>query len=193
MIARLAATAVVALGALCGSAAAAEGVAATDAWARAGAPAAKAGAAFLTLTNQGSAADRLVAAESPVADKTELHTHLMDSGVMKMRPVDAIELPPGSPVMLKPGGLHVMFLGLKQPLTEGAHFPVTLVFEKAGRVTVDVTVQGAAAMGPGGMGAGGMGQGHMGQGPMGQGHMNPGHMGQGGMMSQPPAGTPQKQ
>lgn len=139
----------------------------TDAWARAGAPAARAGAAFLTVTNGGAEADRLMAAKTPVAERAELHTHLLDNGVMKMREVDAIEVAPGSPVVLRPGGLHVMLLGLKQPLTVGTRFPVTLTFAKSGEVTVEVTVQGAAAMGPGMMGPGAIGHG-MGQ-PM------PGH------------------
>ena len=145
--ARLAVT-LFSLAVLAGPALADGPMAVTAAWARAGAPSAKAGAAFLTVTNGGSASDRLIAAETPVADKAELHTHMMDNGVMKMRPVDGIDVAPGTPVTLKPGGLHVMLLGLKQPLTEGSHFPVTLTFDKAGTVTVDVAVQGAAAMGP---------------------------------------------
>lgn len=140
--------ALLALAALAGPALADGPVSVTGAWARAGAPAAKAGAAFLTVTNAGSAPDRLVAARTPIAEKAELHTHLMDNGVMKMRAVDAIDVAPGAPVTLKPGGLHVMLMGLKQPLTEGSRFPVTLTFDKAGAVTVEVTVQGAAAMGP---------------------------------------------
>lgn len=136
------------LAALAGPALAADSVTVTGAWARAGAPTAKAGAAFLTLNNGGDAPDRLISARTPVADKAELHTHIMDNGVMKMREVDAIDVAPGAPVTLKPGGLHVMLLGLKQPLTEGSRFPVTLTFDKAGAVTVEVTVQGAAAMAP---------------------------------------------
>lgn len=159
--------AALALSLLSGTAPAAGPVTVTDAWARAGAPAARAGAAFLTVTNGGAEADRLVAAKTPVAERAELHTHLLDDGVMKMREVDAIEVAPGSPVVLRPGGLHVMLLGLKQPLTVGTRFPVTLTFAKSGEVTVEVTVQGAAAMGPGMMGPGAMGHG-MGQ-PM------PGH------------------
>ncbi|CAO3431109.1 copper chaperone PCu(A)C [Azospirillum doebereinerae] len=147
MLARFGA-ALLALAALAGPALADGPVTVTAAWARAGAPAAKAGAAFLTVTNTGAESDRLVAAQTPVADKAELHTHLMDNGVMKMRAVDSIDVAPGAPVTLKPGGLHVMLMGLKQPLTEGSRFPVTLTFDKAGAVTVEVTVQGAAAMGP---------------------------------------------
>ncbi|MCG5243285.1 copper chaperone PCu(A)C [Azospirillum doebereinerae] len=147
MLARFGA-ALLALAALSGPALADGPVTVTAAWARAGAPTAKAGAAFLTVTNTGAEPDRLVSAQTPVADKAELHTHLMDNGVMKMRAVDSIDVAPGAPVTLKPGGLHVMLMGLKQPLTEGSRFPVTLTFDKAGAVTVEVTVQGAAAMGP---------------------------------------------
>ncbi|MBP2232607.1 copper(I)-binding protein [Azospirillum agricola] len=70
------------------------------------------------------------------------------NGVMKMRPVDVIEVTPGSPTALQPGGLHIMLLGLKQPLVKGKAFPLTLTFEKAGPVTVQVDVQGAGAAAP---------------------------------------------
>lgn len=144
-------------------------VSVTEPWARAGTPAARSGAAFMTIKNNGTEADRLVGAETPAAEKAELHTQLMDDGVMKMRQVDAIELPPGEPVALRPGGLHVMLMGLKQPLTQGGRFPVTLTFAKAGTVTVEVPIQGAGAMGPdgaGGMGHGGMPHGGAGHGAM---------------------------
>lgn len=114
-------------------------------WARATAPSAPNGAAYLVLNGTGGGSDRLVSAATPVADKAELHTHLMDNGVMKMRPVDAIEVTPGSPTALQPGGLHIMLLGLKQPLVKGKAFPLTLTFEKAGPVTVQVDVEGAGA------------------------------------------------
>ncbi|WP_448203220.1 copper chaperone PCu(A)C [Azospirillum sp. sgz302134] len=142
------------------------GIAVSDAWARAGTPGARTGAAFMTVTNGGTESDRIVAAQSPVAEKAELHTHMMDNGVMKMRAVDAIEVSPGEPAVLRPGGLHVMLMGLKQPLTQGGHFPVTLTFAKAGAVTVDVAVQGAAAMGPAGAEAAPMNHGGMDHGAM---------------------------
>ncbi|MGQ9365875.1 copper chaperone PCu(A)C [Azospirillum sp. A39] len=115
-------------------------------WARATAPHAKVGGAYMTLTNSGSTADRLLSAASPAAEKVELHTHLMDQGVMRMRPVEDIAVEPGTPTVLQPGGLHVMLMGLKQPLTEGSRFPLTLTFETAGAVTVEVPVQAAGAM-----------------------------------------------
>ncbi len=131
-----------------GTALADGGIAVSEPWARASAPAARNGAAYMVVTNSGAEPDRIVAAQSPVAEKAELHTHLMDGGVMKMRPVDAFEVAPGEPAVLRPGGMHVMLLGLKQPLTQGSRFPVTLTFAKGGTVTVDVAVQSAAAMGP---------------------------------------------
>lgn len=119
-------------------------------WSRATAPGAANGAAYLTLSNDGSTADRLVAASAPVAAKVELHTHLMDNGVMRMRPVEGgIDVDPGAPVVLQPGGLHVMLMGLKAPLQQGQTFPLTLRFEKGGEGMVEVMVQAAGAMGMG--------------------------------------------
>ncbi len=137
-------------------------------WARASAGAAAAGAAYMTITTTGATADRLVGASTPVAGKAELHTHIADGEVMRMRPVDAIEVEPGKPAVLKPGGLHVMLIGLKAPLKEGETFPLNLNFAKAGSVTVNVDVESAAAGAPdmGGheMGGAGMGSDHMGGG-----------------------------
>jgi len=121
-------------------------------WARATAPSARNGAAYLTLTEHGGGVDRLVSVSTPVAGKAELHTTLMDNGVMKMRPLDTIEVTPGASTKLQPGGMHIMLLGLTQPLVNGKAFPLTLTFEKAGSVTVQVDVQGAAAASGHGMG-----------------------------------------
>jgi periplasmic copper chaperone A len=77
-----------------------------------------------------------------VADKAELHTNIDDNGVMRMRRVDAAEIAPGSSTRLTPSGLHMMLVGLKQSLKKGTAFPLTLVFEKAGKMTVQVAVQG---------------------------------------------------
>lgn len=120
-----------------------------DAWARASAGMAKAGAAFLTVRNAGDREDKLVGAKAEVSAKTELHTHKNVDGVMQMRHVESIAVPAKGMAMLKPGGDHVMFMGLNKPLMEGQTFPLTLVFEKAGEVTATVTVKGAGAMGPG--------------------------------------------
>lgn len=120
-----------------------------DAWTRATAPTARNGGAFMTITNKGSQPDRLVAASTPASERTELHTHRMDNGMMMMRPVEGgIDVPANGAAELKPGGLHVMMLGLKQPLVEGETIPVTLTFAHAGSVTVDVPVGKAGAAGP---------------------------------------------
>lgn len=111
-------------------------------WARATAPQAQNGGAYLTITNEGSTPDRLVAAESPVASRVELHTHDVDSaGVMRMRQVEAIDVPAGEATALRPGGLHVMLIGLENRLVEGETFPLTLVFEAAGAVELEVQVE----------------------------------------------------
>jgi len=120
-------------------------------WARPTARSAPNGAVYLTIANKGPAADRLIQAHAEVSARTELHTHLNDGGVMRMRPVAAIDIPAGGTAELKPGGLHVMLLGLKAPLAAGTRFPLTLTFEKSAPVTVTVTVQrDAAAAGHGG-------------------------------------------
>ena len=111
-------------------------------WARPTTSQAKSGGAFLALDNRGRAGDRLISVASPVADKVELHTHSMDGTVMRMRPVEGgIALPPGQKVELKPGGMHVMLIGLKRQLKEGETFPLTLRFEAAGEIAVDVRVE----------------------------------------------------
>lgn len=123
-------------------------IAVTGAWARATPPGAKNGAAFLSVGN-GGGEDRVIGARAAVSDKVELHTHLAGSdGVMRMRPVESIPLASGQKVTLEPGGMHVMLIGLKQPLKQGSHFPLTVVLDKAGEVTVEVDVQGPGAAGP---------------------------------------------
>ena len=116
------------------------------AWARPTVAVQASGGGFLKITS--ATADRLVSASAPISKTVELHTMQMDGDVMRMREVPAIEIPAGQTVELKPGGLHVMFIGLNQPLQEGASFPLTLRFEKAGEVKVDVQVrnQGPAPM-----------------------------------------------
>lgn len=134
---------------LMGSAAAAADIGVAAPWTRATLPGG-AGAAFMTIVNSGTTADRLVKASSPVAQVTELHTHLHEDGVMRMRAVPTIEIPAKADTRLAPGGLHVMLIGLKAPLTEGETVPVTLSFEHAGELTVTVPVLGQAAKGPAG-------------------------------------------
>ena len=108
------------------------------------------GAAFLTIRNHGNA-DRLVAAEADISKSVELHTHIKDGDVFRMRKVDAIAVPMHGTVDMKPGGDHVMFIGLKEPVKEGRKVAMTLVFEKAGKVAVEVPVLAAGAMAPGAM------------------------------------------
>ncbi len=127
-------------------------------WARATPPGAKTGVAFATFMNDG-ATDWLLAASADVSDVAELHTHVMDGDVMRMRQVESIELKGGTTTMLEPGGLHIMLIELKAPLVEGETFPLTLTFERAGKITVDVGVESAGAMGHGDMGHGGTGHG----------------------------------
>lgn len=110
-------------------------------WARASAGAAKAGAAYLTVTDTG-APDKLVGASTPVADTAQVHETINDNGTMKMRPVDGgLALPTGKAVSLSPGGYHVMLMGLKAPLKAGDTFPLTLNFQHAPPQTVTVTVE----------------------------------------------------
>jgi periplasmic copper chaperone A len=130
------------------AAAAAQGgnVEISGAWARATPGGTQSAAAYVTLKSD--AGDKLLSVSTPVAQKAELHLMAMDAGVMKMRPVDDIVLPPGQAVTLKPGGYHIMLTGLSEPLKEGQSFQLTLVFAEAGTRTVTVPVEGVAAMGP---------------------------------------------
>ena len=138
------------------------------AWARASAGPAN-GAAYLTITNTGATADRLIAASGDVSKTAQLHNHINEGGVMKMRPVAAIEVAPGQTVTLAPGGYHIMLMGLKAPLKQGDSFPLTLSFEKAGAGQVQVDVQAAGAMG---MDHGAMDHMHMAPGEMDHMHMD---------------------
>ncbi|MBW8269654.1 copper chaperone PCu(A)C [Caldovatus aquaticus] len=117
------------------------------AWSRA-APQGGTGAGFLVLRNRGATPDRIVAASSPLARAVELHTHIREGDVLRMRPVPAIELPPGAEVRLAPGGLHLMLIGLQRPLREGDRVPVTLTLERGGTLTVELEVLAAGARGP---------------------------------------------
>jgi copper(I)-binding protein len=108
------------------------------AWARPTVPGQPAGGGYLAMT--AATGDRLVSGSSSAAARVELHPMAMKGDVMEMREVTSIDLPAGKKVELKPGGLHLMFIGLKAPLKVGAKIPVTLKFEKAGEVKVDFTV-----------------------------------------------------
>ncbi len=108
------------------------------------------GGVFLTLRNTGTQPDKLVSANSPVCRSTELHTTIKEGEVMRMRQVQSVDVPAGGSTELRPGGLHVMLMGLSQPLVQGTKIPLTLTFERAGTVTVDVTVEAAGAPRPAG-------------------------------------------
>jgi periplasmic copper chaperone A len=122
------------------------GVEIKDAWARATPGGAENGAAYLTLVSP--TGDRLTGIASSAAARTQLHAMTNDGGIMKMREVPAIDLPPGEKVTLKPGGLHIMMMGLKHPLQPGQSVPLTLRFEKSGTREVSATIGKVGAMGP---------------------------------------------
>jgi periplasmic copper chaperone A len=111
-----------------------------QAWARATPPAARTGAVYLTLINHGDAPERLVSAVTSAAARAELHAHSNDGGVMRMKAVDAVTVPPGKRVSLEPAGVHVMLIDLKGPLRDGTRLSLTLSFANAGDITVEVPV-----------------------------------------------------
>lgn len=106
---------------------------------------------FFTITNTGDSADRLVSVTSPIARQSQIHEMSMEGDVMKMRQLsDGLVIPAGESVTLSPGGYHLMFMGLSAPVKEGDLVPVTLTFEKAGSITIDLPAAGAAADAPAG-------------------------------------------
>ncbi|MGE0224843.1 MAG: copper chaperone PCu(A)C [Acetobacteraceae bacterium] len=112
------------------------------------------GGVFMTLHNTASQPDKLVSVSSPICRTTEIHTTIKEGDVMRMRPVDAIDVPPGGMTELRPGGMHVMLIGLSKPLTQGSMVPLTLTFEHSAPVTVQVPVEAAGAPRPSGQGHG---------------------------------------
>jgi copper(I)-binding protein len=101
-------------------------------WARATPGGARTGAAYMKVVNNGPSADRLLGATTPVAEKVQFHEETEENGVSRMREVKSVELDPEAKVAFKPGEMHIMLVGLKQPLKEGQRFALTLLFEKAG-------------------------------------------------------------
>lgn len=120
----------------------ADGIMVHDPYARSSASMSSSGAAFMMIQNETGQADRLIDVKSDVAKRTELHTHAEDAnGVMKMLHVkEGFELPSDGMIAMQRGGKHVMFMGLNQPFEQGDTINVTLVFEKAGEVAVEVPV-----------------------------------------------------
>jgi periplasmic copper chaperone A len=128
----------------------------TQAWSRATPRGAKIGGGYLTIENKGSAPDRLIGGSADIADKVEVHEMAMNNGVMTMRPLDkGLTIEPGKTVKLAPGGYHLMLFDLKNPLKQGDKVPVTLEFEKAGKVKLSLDVQSVGAQGPAGAGKAG--------------------------------------
>lgn len=119
-------------------------VAVTQAWSRAMPPTAPTGAVYFVLQNPGDKADRLVGVKTPRASKAELHTHVHEGEMMRMKQIESIEVPAAGQVEFKPGSSHVMLFGLSEPLVAGERFPLTLEFERAGDVTVEVSIQDQA-------------------------------------------------
>ncbi|MBX9711708.1 MAG: copper chaperone PCu(A)C [Xanthobacteraceae bacterium] len=120
-------------------------------WARATPGGAKIGGGYLTITNNGSAPDRLTGGALSAADHVELHEMKMDGGVMQMRPIEGgVEIKPGETVKFEPSGNHLMFMGLKEPLKQGDMVKGQLTFEKAGTVDVEYKVDAIGASGPSG-------------------------------------------
>ena len=118
-------------------------------WARATPKGAAVGGGYLTITNNGSTPDRLLGGATEFASRFEVHEMSMDNGVMKMRELaHGLEIKPGEKVEFKPGGYHVMFMGLKQQLVQGQRIKATLQFEKAGKVDIDFAIEGLGAQSP---------------------------------------------
>ena len=129
----------------------------TQAWSRATPGGAKIGGGYLTIENKGSAPDRLIGGSADAADKVQVHEMAMNNGVMTMRPLEkGLAIDPGKTVKLAPGGYHLMLFDLKSPLKQGDKLPVTLEFEKAGKVKLTFDVQGVGAQSPAGAGSGPM-------------------------------------
>ncbi len=135
------------------------GIAVEAAWSRATPGGAQIAAGYLKIVNSGKDADRLTGGSFPNAARVEIHEMKMDDGVMKMRPIaGGLEIKPGETIEFRPGGHHLMFLGLKQGLKEGQTVKGTLTFEKAGTIAVEYRVAPIGAKAPS---AGGGGGGHM--------------------------------
>ena len=124
------------------------GITVAHPWARATPGGVKVGGAYLEIKAAAGKGDRLIAARSPVAGSAEIHSHTMDGGVVRMLRVDGIAVGGGKSLVLAPGAYHIMLIDLKRPLKEGDLVKLTLVFEKAGEIEVEATVEPVGAMGP---------------------------------------------
>ena len=140
-------------GVLASSAAAAHGYRKGDLyirhpWTRVTPPGAKVAAGYLEIRNSGKEVDRVVGASTPYADRVEFHVMAHEGDVMKMREVRSLEVPAGQRLTLRPGGLHLMIVGLKRPLAKDERIPLTLRFERAGAIRIELTVQAADSTKP---------------------------------------------
>lgn len=117
-------------------------------WSRAATMSVGTAVVYLEIDNTGQSADRLTAVSSPIAAMAHLHTTEMQGDMASMKAIDGLAIPAGGKVVLKPQADHVMLMGLKQSLTKGNSFALTLQFEKAGKVQVTVPVEAAGALGP---------------------------------------------
>jgi copper(I)-binding protein len=114
-------------------------------WARASVGTMRPSAAYMVIRNGGDEPERLLRVETPDAGHAELHATVTEGDMMRMRPAEGLEIPPGGELRLEPGGLHVMLMHLQQPLEEGASLPLTLVFERAGEVTIETPIAAVGA------------------------------------------------
>jgi hypothetical protein len=120
-------------------------------WTRATPQGARVAGGYMRITNTGSAPDRLTGGSFPLAGRFEVHEMATTNGVMTMRELArGLEIAPGQTVELRPGGFHVMFMELREPVREGRPLKGTLVFEKAGTVEIEYRVAPVGARGPGG-------------------------------------------
>jgi len=127
-------------------------------WSRATAPSQKAGGVFLRIKNASDLPDRLIGVESNLSEVASLHVMIRDGDVMKMRPVEGgVDVPANGEVVLAPGGIHVMLIGLREQLIKETTISLTLIFERAGRLEIDAVVEAAGARGPAGTSAAGEG------------------------------------
>lgn len=122
-----------------------DAISVTDVWARASNV--STGAVYMTIANAGAADDKLIAAQSPVAARVQPHIEIDDNGIMKMRPLSAVEIKANGKATFAPGGMHLMLIGLKRHLKAGQTFSLALTFEKAGKIEVTVTVKKAGSTG----------------------------------------------
>jgi periplasmic copper chaperone A len=114
-------------------------------WSRAGPKGASTAIGYMTIKNNGAAPDRLIGGSADFANAFQLHSMTMEGGVSKMRELKSVDIGPNQAIDFKPGGSHVMFVGLKHPLSQGEHVKGTLIFEHAGTVQIEYDVQGVGA------------------------------------------------